>query len=140
MSTLSDIYQGIATVIGTAMGSFGQAHAYSHPVHSVNEFPAFVVLPASFDPEIAFGGNSIEGKARIIVLVSSIDSPEGFQTLYDILDPTEAGKSVIKALRDAPTFGGKVDSSRVGTVSNIGQIEVFGGFYYGAEIEVEFVK
>lgn len=137
MSNYSDIAAGLVTILQNGVTGL---HAYNHPVDSVHEFPAAVLLPEAFDPEIAFGGNTFEAAIRVVVLVASGDTAEGFAALYDHMDPTEANKSFIKAVRDAPTLDGKVDSSRVGPLENVGRRELWGGFYFGFDMLVHFVK
>ena len=137
MSNYSDLADGLVT--GLKNGTTNR-HAYNPPVDSFNGSPAAVGLPEAVDPEIAFGGNSMIVNFRVLVFLSSADSAEGFRQLYDYIDPTTANKSVIKAVRDAPTLDGKADSAGVTRIENIGRRQVGGGFYFGFDALVEVIK
>ena len=137
MSNWSDAIDGLGTVVQNGVTG---VHAYNHPTDSVEGVPAVVVLPETMDPELAFGGNSFEGTLRLVVLIAAGDSSEAFAQLYDYLDPTVANKSIIKAIRDAPTLNGKVDASRVDRIENIGRRQIGGGWFSGFDVIVDFVK
>jgi len=140
LSDYSDAAAGLKTVIAAGMSGFASAQVYDHPMPTVNAFPAFVILPESEDPEIAFGGNSFQGSFRVIVLVCSADDVTGFTDLYDIIDPTESTKSIIAAVRADPTLDGKVDDARIDRVENAGMRQLWGGNFFGADVVVDFVK
>ena len=136
MSNWGDAIEGLKTVLQNGITGL---QVYTYPTDSVQHVPAAVVLPDRMDPERAFGGNTFEGRLRITFLIASGDSAEGFLQLYDYIDPTVANKSVIKAIRDDPTLNGKVDSSRVDVIENIGRRDIGGGFF-GFDLILEFIK
>jgi len=142
MSNFSDVFAGIKTVLEANVQSTTPAlQVMEHPPEQVNYFPAALITPDTFDPTLFFGGNSFEGRMRITVLVSSADAAEGWKALFDMIDPTETGKSIIKALKDNATLDGKVDTSLVVSVENIGRRAWFGGgFYFGFDVILEYTK
>ena len=137
MSAYRDIVDGLVTVLQAGITGL---HAYNHPVDSVQEFPAAIILPEAIETEIAFGDNTFTASLRVVFLVASGDSKDGFEALYDYIDPTEASKSIIKAVRTDRTLNGKADSSDVVRIENIGRREIWGGFYFGCDAVVEFIK
>lgn len=136
-SAYRNIADGIVTVIQTGITN---AKGFPYPPDSVNHFPAAIILPEPVDTEIAFGGNTFTANFRIVFLVASGDVAEGFIQLYDYLDPVEAGKSLIKAIRDDKTLNGKADSSDIVRIENIGRRELWGGFYFGFDAILEVIK
>lgn len=137
MSNYGDIAGGIKTVVEAAVTKM---KVLDYPPEQVNQFPAVLVTPVSINPTVHFGGNTFEASFRLTVLVSSADVGSGWKELYDMIDPTDAN-SIIKALRDSPTLNGKVDTSVITEVTNIGRREWFGGgFYYGFDLTLEVAK
>ena len=137
MSIYRDAADGLVTVLQAGITNL---KAYNHPVDNVNHFPCAIILPEPIDPQICFGGNTFQGAFRVVFLVASADSWEGFAQLYDHLDPTEANKSLIKAVRADRTLNGKVDSSDVDRIENIGRRELWGGFYFGYDAIISFIR
>ena len=139
MSDYSEAAAGLKTVLEANITGFPGVQVYDIP-EKPNSFPAFVILPDTFDPEIVIQGNSFEASLRVIILVCSADNLTGFSDLYDIIDPTESTKSIIAAVRADQTLDGKVDSARVASIDNIGQRQLWGGFYYAADAMIDFIK
>ena len=137
MSTYSDIAGGISTVLEANVTGL-QAEKY--PPEAVNHFPTTLIIPETFDPSWAFGGNTMATKWRLITLVAAGDAPEGWTELYNMIDVTNASTSIIKALRDNPTLDGKVDTSEAMMVENIGRRQFGGGNYFGFDIILEAIK
>jgi len=139
VSTFGDIPAGIETVL-LANVSGTEIKVLKHPPDQVNDFPAILVVPESVDPTIHFGGNSFEAVFRLIVLVSSAAAPEGWEALYNMIDPTD-NTSIIKALRADHTLDGKVDSSVIDSIENVGRRQWFGGgFYFGFDLLLNTVN
>lgn len=137
MSGFSDVVAGLQTVLQAQIAGL---QAYDYPADSVNTFPAAVILPEPVDYEIAFGGNTFTSELRVIVLVASGDDATGFRQLYDFIDPTDSARSIRRAVRTDRTLNGKVDDSDVIRAENIGRRELWGGFYFGFDAIVEFIK
>jgi len=137
MSNYSDIFTGLKTILEANVTGL---KSHEHPPDHVNHFPSAIPIPDAFEPEMAFGGNTFDARIRIIVLVSSAESSVGWAALMDMIDPTTANKSIIKAIRDNRTLDSKVDSSRIVSVENIGRRELWGGFYFGFDVVIEAIK
>ena len=137
MSNLSDIFGTLETILGTAITGL---KAYGYIPDSVNHFPAAIAMLESFEPEVAFSGNSFEGDIRVVFLMSSADSSVGFRALYDYIDPTTGSLSLTKAIRDNGSLGGAVDSIGVTRIENIGRRDIGGGFYFGFDAILHFIK
>tara|TARA_R110000787_G_scaffold135015_2_gene247346 strand:- start:1487 stop:1909 length:423 start_codon:yes stop_codon:yes gene_type:complete len=137
MSVYSDIAAGIAT---TLRGNVTELLAFDFPPDSVNQFPAAVVIPEPIDTEIVIQGNTINPTFRIVFLVGSADAAEGFRALYDHIDPVEAGKSLLAAVRADRTMNGSVDDSDLIRIENIGRRELWGGFYFAFDGLLDVIK
>ena len=138
-SNYRNIADGLVTVLEATITNL---KAFAFPPDVVNHFPAAVVLPQAIDVEIAFGGNSFEADLRVVFLVASGDTPSGFQALYDHIDPTETGKSLVAAIRTAlgKTLNNTVDSCDVTRIENIGRRELWGAYYFGFDAILHFIK
>jgi hypothetical protein len=137
MSNFGDMVAGLQTVLQTNVTGL---QVYDYPAHIVNVFPAAVILPMPLDYEIAFGGNTFTTQLRVVVLVASADDGTGFRLLYDYIDPTDSAHSIRRAVRADRTLNGKADDADVIAAENIGQRELWGGFYYGFDAIVEVIK
>ena len=130
----------ILTNVGTAVSSrLTNSQTYTYPADSVNQFPAIIPLLDSFDPAVAFGGNSFQGTLRIICLIERAEKREAWQRLYEHMDSTGSGTSVLAALRVDERFGSAVDSSDIVRVENIGERTLAGGVYVGFDVLVAFI-
>jgi len=137
VSAYRDIAEGLKTVLEANISGL---KAFAYPPDSINSFPAAAILPEPIDTEIALQGNSFTCKFRIVFLVASGDSAEGFLNLYDYIDPTATNQSVIKAVRTDTTLNGKADDSDVVLIENIGRRELWGGWYFGFDAIIEVIK
>ena len=137
MSNFGDVFKGLARVLENKIF---EMLVIPWPVDTVNHFPAAVVVPEPVDVEVNLQGNTFEGRLRMVVLVASGDSAEGFDKLWDYLDPTEVTKSVVAAVRADQTLDGKVDDADVERIENIGRRELWGGWYFAFDAIVHFIK
>lgn len=140
MSNLSDVLGGIETVLEANVTGL---KCYKYPPDAVNHSPAVLILPtdeAFEDPEQNFGGNSFKLTLILTVLVASGDPESGWTQLVEMLDPTEANKSIIKALRDNKTLDGKADTSGPIAVRTIGRRNYGEVSFFGADIILEAYK
>ena len=113
---------------------------FDHPPDGINDFPAAFVSIQNIDPEVVMAGNTFTGTFDIVLLVASAESADGYDLLYDHIDPTHA-TSLLKQIRDDPTLGGAVDWARVTGISNIGRRETpGGGWYFTATFAVQICK
>ena len=132
--------RNILTNAGTAVSSrLTNAQTYTYPPDSVNQFPAIIPVLDSFDPTVAFGGNSFQGTLRVICLIERAEEREAWQRLYEHMDSTGSGTSVLAALRVDQRFGSAVDSSDLVRVENIGERTLAGGVYVGFDVLVSFI-
>jgi len=138
MSNFSDIVAGLKTVLETNISGL---KAFDYPTDSVNSFPCAVILPTNvIDYEVVIGANTFESELRVVLLVASGDDADGFRKLWDFIDPTDATNSVRRAVRVDRTLNGKADDADVSRAENIGRRELWGGFYFGADFIVPFIK
>lgn len=137
MSTYSAAAAGLKTVLEANITGL---QAYDYPPDSINSFPAAAILPEPIDLLQAFGGNTFEAQFRVVILLSSSEDISGFRALYDYISPTEASKGIKQAVDADPTLNGSVDSSQVSRIENIGRRELWGGWFYGFDALVDFVK
>ena len=132
---IKDAKDGLASLLA---GITGLA-VVDYPAGSLNEFPAAVVLFESRKTGEAIGGSSFTGRVRVVLLVSSADTQEAYDTLDSYMDPI--GATSLEAAVDADnTWGGNVDDGRLTSVDNIGLHKQWGGAYVGADFHFSFVK
>ncbi len=132
---IRDAKDGLASRLSTISG----LKVLDYPAESVHEFPVAVVLFESRDASQTIGGSSFTGKIKIILLVSSANTQQAYDTLDQFTDPL--GTSSIEAAVDADnTWGAKVDDGRLASVSNVGLRKLWGGFYVSADFHFEFIK
>ena len=125
--------------IGTRLSTLSGLRVLDHPAESINEFPAAVVLFESRDAAQTLGGSSFAGKIKVVLLVSSANTQQAYDTLDQYMDPL--GTSSIEAAVDADnTWGSKVDDGRLVSVDNVGHRKLWAGFYVGADFHFGFVK
>ena len=137
MSNYSDVLAGLQTTLEA--GITGVKVHLGAP-DSVNSYPAAILLPMNLDPRVAFSGNSFTGDIRILMVISSGKDENGWAQLWDFLDPTTANKSVIKAIETDRSLNGKVDDSEITSIENIGRRELGGGFQFGFDAILHFIK
>ena len=125
--------------LGTRLATISGLKVLDYPAESVHEFPVAVVLFESRDAIQTLGGSSFAGEIKVVLLVSSANTQQAFDTLDQFMDPL--GTSSIEAAVDGDnTWGSKVDDGRLVSVRNVGHRKLWGGFYIGADFHFEFVK
>ena len=130
-----DAKDGLSTLLTSISG----LRVLDYPAGSVNEFPAAVVLFESRDAAQALGGSSFAGRVKVLLLVSSADTKQAYDTLDTYMDPL--GTTGIEAAVDADnTWGGNVDDGRLVSIDNIGLRKLWGGHYVAADFHLRFVK
>jgi hypothetical protein len=98
-----------------------------------------VVLFESRDALQTLGGSTFAGRIKVVLLVSTADTQQAYDTLDQYMDPL--GASCIEAAVDADnTWNAKVDDGRLVSVDKVGQHRLWGGTYVGADFHLEFVK
>ncbi len=123
----------------TLLSNISGLKVIDYPAGAVHEFPVAVVLFESRDAIQTLGGSTFGGKIKVVVLVSSADTKQAYDTLDLYMDPL--GTSSVEAVVDADTtWGGNVDDGRLVSLGNVGHRKLWGGFYVGADFNFEFVK
>ena len=110
-----------------------------YPADSVNELPAAMVLVESRDAAGALGGGAFTGRIKVVLLVSSANIRQAYDTLNRFIDPL-GPQSVETAVDADNTWGGAVDDGRLLSVDNIGPRKLAGVSCVGADFHLRFVK
>ena len=132
---IKDAKDGLVTRLSSITG----LKVLDYPADSVNEFPVAVVLFESRDAIETLGGSSFSGRIKVILLVSSANTKEAYDTLDEFMAPL--GTNSIEAAIDGDnTWNSKVDDGRLLSVDNVGQRKLWGGNYIAADFRVGFVK
>lgn len=137
MGTLYDIIHNVGTAVTTRVTA---AKAHDSPPDAVNQFPAIIPMFDPLDMSPLIGGNTFSGTLRIVCLTTRQDAGEAWKRLYEYMQPTGSGTSIIAALRVDPQFGSAVDDSEVVRIENIGQREMAGGPFLGFDVLVSFIR
>ena len=125
--------------LGTLLSNIAGLRVLDYPADSINEFPAAIVLFESRDTIETLGGSSFTGRVKVVLLLSSANTKEAYDTLDGFMDPL--GANSIEATVDADnTWDGKVDDGRLVSVDNVGQRKLWGGVYVGADFHFRFAK
>ena len=136
-TNIRDIVRGAGSAISSRVTNMQR---YDYPPDSINQFPAVIPLVENFDPSMVIASNSIEGTLRIICVVERAEVREAWLRLYELMDSTGSGTSVIAALKADPTLTTSVDSSFVARVENIGGKQINNQQYVGFDVLVPFVR
>ena len=132
---IRDAKDGLAALLANISG----LKVLDYPAESVNEFPVAAVLFESRDASETLGGSSFTGRIKVVLLVSSANTQQAYDTLDQLMDPL--GTSSVEAAVDADnTWGGKVDDGRLVSVNSVGQRKLWGGYYVGADFHFRFAK
>ena len=132
---ISDAKEGLLTLLSAISG----LRVLDHPADSISEFPAAVVMFESRDVSDTLAGSDFKGALKIVLLVSSSNTKEAYDTLDSFMDPLGA-KSIEAAVSADVTWGGKVDDGRLVSVDNVGRRKLWGGSYFAADFHIRFVK
>ena len=132
---ISDAKDGLATLLSTISG----LRVLDHPADSIGEFPSAVVMFESRNASDTLAGNGFTGELKVVLLVSSSNTKEAYDTLDSFMDPLGAN-SVEAAINADVTWGGKVDDGRLVSVDNVGRRKLWGGSYIAADFHISFVK
>ena len=130
---IRDAKDGLATLLSSISG----LRLLDYPADSLSEFPAAVALFESRDAMETLGGSTFEGRLKVVLLVSSANTKESYDTLDQFMDPL--GTSSIKAAVDADnSWGGNVDDGRLVSISNVRKL--WGGHYVGTDFHLRFAR
>ena len=125
--------------LGTLLSSISGLRVLDYPADSIHEFPVVAVLFESRDATVTLAGSSFTGKAKAVLLVSSANTQQAYDTLDQYMDPL--GTTSVEAAVDADnTWGGNVDDGRLVSVDNVGQRKLWGSSYVGADFHFRFTK
>ena len=112
--------------LSTLLANISGLRVLDYPADSVNEFPVAVVLVESRDATETLGGSTFTGKIKVILLVSSANTQQAYDTLDGFMDPL--GTSSVEAAVDGDnTWGAKVDDGRLMAVENAGTRKLWRG-------------
>ncbi len=132
MTTTTDVYAAIASRLETAISGLT---VHSGTPSSLNQLPAAVLVPQTFNPLVTMGGvAAYQYTVLLVVYVASADSEQAWHSAQNYLDPT-GSNSVEAALEGDHTLGGNVFTCMI-RQGEITQRQTAGG---GEYIVVEFL-
>ena len=132
---ISDAKDGLVTILTAISG----LRVLDHPADSLSEFPAAVIMFESRDASDTLAGSDFTGELKVVLLASSSNTKEAYDTLDSFMDPLGAN-SIEAAINADVTWGGKVDDGRLVSVDNVGRRKLWGGSYIAADFHIGFVK
>ena len=132
---IGDAKDGLVTRLSTISG----LKTLDYPADSVNEFPAAVLLFESRNAVQTLGGSSFTGKIKVVLLVSSANTQQAYDTLDLFMDPLGTS-SIEAAVGGDNTWNAKVDDGRLVSIDNVAHRKLWGGFYVAADFRFEFIK
>ena len=122
---INNAKDGLSALLATIPG----LRVLDYPADSVNELPAAMVLVESRDAAGALGGGAFTGSIKVVLLVSSANTRQAYDTLNRFIDPL--GPRSVEAA---------VDDGRLLSVDNIGPRKLAGVSCAGADFHLRFVK
>ena len=132
---ISDAKEGLVTLLSTISG----LRVLDHPADSISEFPSAVVMFESRNASDTLAGSGFAGELKVVLLVSSSNTKEAYDTLDSFMDPLGAN-SIEAAISVDVTWGSKVDDGRLVSIDNVGRRKLWGGSYVAADFHISFVK
>jgi hypothetical protein len=132
---IKDAKAGLASLLSSIAG----LKVLDYPAESANQFPAAVMMLESRAGIETMSGSSFVGRLKVVLLVSSANTKEAYETLDQFIDPLGA-RSIEAAVDADNTWTGKVDDGRLVSVDNVGLRKLWGGHYVGADFHFRFVK
>ncbi len=139
-SNLSNILGGIQTLLQAQVTGL---KVYKYPPDAVNDPFACLILPTAApfgDMEQAFGGNTFKLEVILTVLVASGDPESGWAQLMEVLDPTQAATSIIRAIKTDLTLGGNADTCGITKIDKVGRRTFNDMPFFGADLTLEVYK
>ena len=103
-----------------------------------NQYPAAIVRPESREPVETLSGGAMRGGIRVELLVSAADPAQAAKRLEAYIEPRGA-RSIEAAATADPTWGGKVDDSRLVAIDNIGPRKRAPASCIGADFHFQFI-
>lgn len=125
------VQTAIVQTIGSAVPNL---HVYDYDPPSIG-VPAVFVSLLSLTPDATFDASAASATFLVQVVVGSVAEKGAQAQLYGYITP---GSSVLGAIRTHPTFGGAVQSSKIGEISISSRTANDGSTrYWAANIPVE---
>ena len=125
----------LITILSRIDGLRAQDYAAPAP----NQYPAAIVRPESREPVETLIGGAMRGGIRVELLVSAADPAQAAKALEAYIEPRGARSIEAAAAAADPTWGGKVDDSRLVTIDNIGARKRAGATCVGADFHFQFI-
>ena len=90
--------------LGTLLAGISGLKVLDYPPAALHEFPAAVLLFESRDARQTLGGSSFAGKIKVVLLVSSANTQQAYDSLDGYMDPLGAFlDSTVRCRRAKPT-------------------------------------
>ena len=124
----------LITILSRIDGLRAQDYAAPAP----NQYPAAIVRPESREPVETLSGGAMRGGIRVELLVSAADPAQAAKALEAYIEP-RGSRSIEAAATADPTWGGKVDDSRLVAIDNIGARKRTGASCVGADFHFQFI-
>ena len=127
----TDIFTSLKTTIEAAVSPL---RVYPRMPETVNELPAAVLIPQTYDPVQTFGGTLGQYTVELIIYVASASEEQAWEKAQDYLD-NSGSNSISAAIATDPTLSGAVAGIFV-RAGNAAVREVFGSVNY---VTVSFI-
>ena len=126
---------GLVALLATAPG----LAVVDHPAEAPSRFPAALVAYEGRDAVETLGARLSVGRFRVTLLVSSADSGQAYDRLYELASASASG-GIEAAVAADPTWGGSVDHGHLESVGSVGERRIGGGRYVGADFRFRYVR
>jgi hypothetical protein len=127
------IYEAVKTAIEASLS----IRVYAAVPDSPNQLPAAVLIPATYDPIITFGGTQAQYTMTILIYTGSANSQDAWRKAMDYLDNEDA-RSLDSAIEADPTLGGNVTRAFIRSGNSMTREAFGGGDYVVTEFTLEY--
>jgi len=136
MTTTTDVYTGLKTALENGISDL---RIYPRQPDVINELPGGMLVPATANPNITFGGTTTVYTVDLIIYVASADTEEAWEKAQNYFD-NSGGNSVDAAIAADSTLGGAVQGAFVRQGQTATRGVVGAGDFAVAEFTIEYVR
>ena len=135
---MANEFSGAKDGIIAALSRIDGLRVLDYAAPAPSQYPAAIVRPESREPVETLSGGALRGGIRVELLVAAADPAQAAKSLEAYIEP-RGSRSIEAAAMADPTWGGKVDDSRLVGIDNIGARKRGGASCIGADFHFQFI-
>ena len=135
---MANEFSGAKEGIIAALSRIDGLRVLDYAAPAPSQYPAAIARPESREPVETLSGGALRGGIRVELLVAAADPAQAAKSLEAYIEP-RGSRSIEAAAAADPTWGGKVDDSRLVGIDNIGARKRGGASCIGADFHFQFI-